>query len=162
MEEFLIKRPALGMSDYNLNKFLAICCVFPVIYLTEVSGINPRSIPWPLSIGGFMGCVFLLFIAIKKILMIPKRTYLTINDDRVIVNERRGEWEVRFDEVKSFECETTKLWRFNLPTDHMIVHLKNGNGYVKMFSTDGLTIKQHELCDLLNERLQIFNEKISQ
>ena len=80
--------------------------------------------------------------------MIPKRTYLTINDDRVIVNERRGEWEVRFDEVKSFECETTKLWRFNLPTDHMI--------------TDGLTIKQHELCDLLNERLQIFNEKISQ
>ena len=78
------------------------------------------------------------------------------------INERRGQWEVRFDEVKSFECETTKLWRFNLPTDHMIVHLKNGNGYVKMFSTDGLTIKQHELCDLLNERLHIFNEKKSQ
>ena len=68
--------------------------------------------------------------------------------------------EVRFDEVKSFECETTRLWRFNLPTDNMIAHLKNGNGYVKMFSTDGLTIKQRELCDLLNERLQLYREKL--
>jgi len=42
----------------------------------------------------------------------------------------------------------------------MIVHLKYGNGYVKMFSTDGLTIKQHELCDLLNERLQLYREKM--
>ena len=149
------------MSDYNVNGFLIVCCVFPVIYLVDAIGINPRLIPWPLFIGGFMVCVFLLFMAIKKILMIPKRTYLTITDNCVIVNERRGQWEVRFDEVKSFECETTKLWRFNLPTDHMIVHQKNGNGYVKMFSTDGLTIKQHELCDMLNERLQLFNKKKS-
>ena len=161
MEEILIKRPALGISNYNVNGILVICSAFPVMYLLEASGINPRLIPWPLFIGGFMGCVFLLFMAIKKILMIPKRTYLTISDDRVIVNERRGQWEVRFDEVKSFECETTRLWRFNLPTDNMIAHLKNGNGYVKMFSTDGLTIKQHKLCDLLNERLQFFNEKKS-
>jgi len=36
----------------------------------------------------------------------------------------------------------------------IIVHFKNGNGYVNMFSADGLTMKPQRLCDLLNERVK--------
>ena len=61
---------------------------------------------------GFIGCVFLLYMAILKVLMIPKRTYLTINDDRIIVYDKRGQGENRFSEVEYFERETTRLCTF--------------------------------------------------
>lgn len=161
MEEVEIKRPILGVSDFYVKKFLAICCCFPVIILINVSGIEVKKYPWPLFAACFIGCVFLLYMAIKKILMLPQRTYLTINDDRVIINDKRGQWEIGFNEVDAFERETTRFWRFNIPTDEIIVHLKNGNGYVKMFPADGLTVKPQQLCDLLNERLSEYqkNEK---
>ncbi len=58
--------------------------------------------------------------------MIPKRTYLTINDDRIIIYVKREPGEICFNEVKTF-----------------------------------ITIKQQELCDILNERLNSYkrNEK---
>ena len=83
-----------------------------------------------------------------------RRPYLIIGKDGIVVNAKRGQWTVRFDEVKSFECEVARIWRFTTRTDEIIVHLKNGNGYVKMFAADGLTMKVQELCDILNERLK--------
>lgn len=155
MEEIEIKCPVLQriLGSY-FNKILVICCCFPVLILIEVSGIEPKQLPGPLFGAGFIGCVLLLYMVIKKILMIPKRTYLTITDDGIIVNDKCGQWEVCFKEVDSFECE--RLWRFNILTGNIIVNLKNGNGYVKMFSADGLTVKPKRLCDLLNERLSSY------
>lgn len=161
MEQINIKRPVLNFSDSSLDRLLAICCVFPVLILWDVSGIEPRQLPKLLFIAGFIGCTFLLYAAIKKILMIPKRTYLAINDDCIIIYDRGGQWEINFSEVSCFECGTLRLWRFNMRTNEIIVHLKNGNGYVKTFSAAGITIKQQELCDILNERLNSYkrNEK---
>ena len=160
MEEIEIKCPVLlRIFGSHLNKILVICCCFPVIILIEVSGIEAKQLPGPLFGVGFIGCVFLLYMVIKKILMIPKRTYLTITDDRIVVNDKCEQWEVCFKEVDSFECETMRLWRFNILTDKIIVRLKNGNGYVKMFSADGLTVKPKRLCDLLNERLSSYKRK---
>ncbi len=162
MEEIKIKRPVLNLTDTRVQGLLVSLCCFPVIKLIGIIGIVHKQIPSPLFVAGFIGCVFLLYMVIKKILMIPKRTYLTIRDDRIIIYDKRGQWEVRFSEVDAFECETIRLWRFDLPTDEIIVHLKNGNGYVKMFSADGLTVKPQQLCDLLYERLSKYkrSEKI--
>lgn len=102
MEEIIIKRPILGLSS-SYSKLLATCCCFPVIVLIDISGIEVRKLPLPLFMFGFMGSIFLLYMVIKKILMIPKRTYLTMTDDRIIVHDKRGQWEERFDKVDSFE-----------------------------------------------------------
>ena len=161
MEVIEIKRYVLGPSNIDVVRILAICCCIPVLFLLEVSGIEVRKFPAPLFAVCFIGCIFLLYMVIKKILMIPKRTYLTINDDRIIIYDKREQWEIHFNKVDAFELDKIRIWRFNIPTDEIIVHLKNGKGYVKTFSASGLTVKPQRLCDLLNERLSEYkkNEK---
>ena len=158
MEVIEIKRPVLGASNINVERILALGSCIPLFFLIDVSGIEIRKYPAPLFLVCFIGCVFLLFMVINKILMIPKRTYLTINDDRIIIYDKREPEEICFNEVKTFECEIIRLWRFNIPTDGIIAHLKNGNGYVKTFSAGGLTVKPQRLCDLLNERLSEYKK----
>ena len=55
MEEIEIKRTVLGVSDFYVKKYLAICCCIPVVLLLDASGIDARKIPWPLFAAGFYG-----------------------------------------------------------------------------------------------------------
>jgi len=41
-----------------------------------------------------------------------------------------------------------------MKSDIIIVHLKNGGGFVKLINAAGLTTKPQVLCDLLNEQIK--------
>ena len=82
------------------------------------------------------------------------RPYLTITDENIIINRKYSkENTIRFDEIKSFERETLTIWKYTSYTGMIIVHLKNGQGFVNVISANGLAIKEKVLWDLLNERL---------
>ncbi len=159
MNEVIIKRPVLDFSSHRLGKLLAVCCCLPVIALYEACGVDISRLPRLLYIILFVGSVFLLYWVIRKILELPKRIYLTISDDCIVVNDKRGQWSACFDEVKSFECEKVRLWRFTMHTGEIIVHFNDSSGYVTMIGADGLTMKPQALCSLLNERLSSYKQK---
>ena len=152
MEEIKIYRSIWDFSDWRLNKGLFLVSALLILSIMHFTVIDDRQVPWWLVFVCILGISFLLCIVINMIR--ARRPYLIIGKDGIVVNAKRGQWTVRFDEVKSFECEVARIWRFTTRTDEIIVHLKNGNGYVKMFAADGLTMKAQELCDILNERLK--------
>ncbi|MCR5820977.1 MAG: hypothetical protein K6F94_08560 [Bacteroidaceae bacterium] len=159
MNEIIIKRPVVDFYNRSFEKFLVILCCLLVVALFEVCGVEIRSMPKTLFIIVFMGSTFLLSWVLLKILKLPKRNYLTISDDSIVVNDKRKQWSVRFDEVESFECEKVTIWLFTMYTGEMNVHFNDDNDYVKMIDADGLTMKPQPLCDLLNERLNSYKEK---
>lgn len=83
------------------------------------------------------------------------RPRLTITDECIVINRRwHKEETIRFDEIKSFERERLRIWKYSCYTGMIIVHLVNGRGFVNMISADRLAIKNQVLFDLLNERLR--------
>lgn len=96
--------------------------------------------------------LFFLFMVFRERLM--NRPYLIITDEHIAINRYNRQDIIRFNEVKSFECETMRIWRFSLHTGDIIVHLVRGNGFVNFIKADNLTIKSQKLCELLNDCLQ--------
>ncbi len=159
MNEIIIKRPLVDSYNLSFEKLLVILCCLLVVAFFEAFGVEIRSLPRVPFYIVFSVSTLFLFWVLRKIMRLPKRNYLTIGDDGIIVNDKRRQWSVRFDEVESFECEKTKLWRFTMYTDEIIVHFNDNSGYVKMIDAEGLTMKPQPLCDLLNERLNSYKEK---
>ena len=101
---------------------------------------------------GLIG-LYALFDVFRERLM--HRPYLTITDKSIIINRKwHNEITVRFDQIKSFERETLTIWKHTKYTGNIIVHLKNGHGFVHIISADSLAIKEQVLWDMLNERLK--------
>ena len=151
MEEIRVYHSIWDFSDWRLNKGLFLVSALLFLGIMHFTAIDDRLVSWCLFLVCVLGTAFLLCILVNMIR--ARHPYLIINVDGIVVNDKRGQWTVSFDEVKSFECEVAKLWRFKTRTDEIIVHLVNGNGYCRMFSAGGLTINPQQLCDLLNERL---------
>ena len=83
------------------------------------------------------------------------RPYLTITDESIIMQRKDyPENVIRFDEVKSFERETSRFLGHTSFTGSIIVHLKNGHGFVSIIGASDLTMKSQQLYDQLNERLK--------
>jgi hypothetical protein len=153
MEELRIYHSIWDFSDWKLNKILFLGSAFLLLGIMHLIDINNKQVPWWLLLVCILGCSVLLCILINKIKV--RRPCLIIQDECIVVNDRLGQRTIRFDEVKAFECEVVRLWRFSLRTGMIVVHLVNGHGYVKSFSADGLTIKPPQLCKLLNERIKL-------
>ena len=98
--------------------------------------------------------LYALFDVFRERLM--RRPYLTITDESIIIRRKwHDEITVRFDEIKSFERESLTILKHTSYTGSIIVHLKNGHGFVHIISADSLAIKEQVLWDLLNERLEL-------
>ena len=131
--------------------FIAIFSLAVTFLIPFVGTFKPRDYGMMLFLG-LMG-LFILFTVFRERLL--HRPYLTITDESIIINrEHRSKMIIRFDEVKSFERETLSFLGHTSYTGMIIVHLKNGNGFVNIISANGLTMKSQQLFDLLNERLK--------
>lgn len=134
-------------SIWRKELFMAFFCVIG-IFLHIISG----SGGWNLMLFFLLLGLFSLFLVFRERLM--NRPYLIITDEHIVINRYNRQDIIRFNEVKSFECETMRIWRFTLHTGDIIVHLVRGNGFVKFISANNLTIKSQKLCELLNGCLQ--------
>jgi hypothetical protein len=135
--------------------FIAILCL-AITFFTPFMG---RYKPGELGLMLFFGItgLFILFMGFRDRLL--HRPYLTITDESII--ERRNHYPeivIHFDKVKSFERETLRFMGHTSYTGMIIVHLKNGNGFVNIISANNLTMKSQQLYDLLNERLENHKE----
>lgn len=84
-----------------------------------------------------------------------KHPYITISNDRVIVNGKQGKYEIAFAEVRSFEIEKLRIWGYKYNSSNITVRLVNGRGFVKVIDAYNLIMPPKQLCDLLNERLSM-------
>ena len=126
------------------------------------------------SAGG--GVIFLYMIFIERILHQP---YYTITDNGIILNAYK-KFEIKFSDVKNFSLSEIKH-NIYVKSRFISIHYKKNierkkynkasrlGRYIRDFNervssaheaipADGLTIKPQQLCDLLNERLNYFNE----
>ena len=101
---------------------------------------------------GLMG-LYILYTVFRE--RLQHQPYLTITDESIIMKrEHYPENVIRFDEVKSFERETSRFLGHTSYTGSIIVHLKNGHGFVNVIGAGDLTLKPQYLYELLNERLR--------
>ena len=56
-----------------------------------------------------------------------KHPYITISNDRVIVNGKHGKYEIAFAEVRSFEIEKLRIWGYKYNINLPIVDTSNYN-----------------------------------
>lgn len=123
-----------------------------------------------------LGCLFMLFMLLRERLF--HKPYITITDDKVIVNHVGRIWEYNLADIHRFELhEYRGGYRFYFSTDIISVHYKRNVEAKKMnkakgidritrkmnvammnaqegIKADQLTMKPKQLCDLLNERLK--------
>lgn len=130
------------------------------------------------SAGG--GVIFLYMIFIERILHQP---FFTITDNGIIMNTIK-KYEIEFSNVKDFSLSEIKAGGFyHIYFKHRFIsiHYKKNierkkynkasrfgrtirdfnkfvSGAQEAIPVDGLTIKPQQLCDLLNERLNYYNE----
>jgi hypothetical protein len=131
--------------------FIAILCLAATFCLPFIGTFKPGELGVMLFLG-LMG-LFILFTVFRERLL--RRPYLTITDECIIEKrEHYPEIVIRFNKVKFFERETVRFLGHTSNTGKIIVHLKNGNGFVNIISANGLTMKSQQLFDLLNERLK--------
>ena len=142
-----MKQIKIYPSIWRKELFIAFFCVI-CIFLHIISGKGG----WNLVLFLLLLGLFFLFMAFRERLM--NRPYLIITDEHIAINRYNRQDIIRFNEVKSFECETMRIWRFSLHTGDIIVHLVRGNGFVNIIKADHLTIKSQKLCELLNGCLQ--------
>lgn len=142
-----MKQIKIYPSIWRKELFIAFMCV-TCIFLHIISGKGG----WILMLFLLLLGLFFLFMAFRERLM--NRPYLIITDEHIAINRYNRQDIIRFNEVKSFECETMRIWRFSLHTGNIIVHLVRGNGFVNIIKADHLTIKSQKLCELLNGCLQ--------
>ena len=126
----------------------ALCVAFAAMLII----IDATKLPVGLVLG-LMG-LFILFNVFRERLM--RQPYLTVTDESIIINRKYCKViTIRFDEIKSFERETLKVWKHTKYTGSIIVHLKNGHGFVHVINADCLAVKEQVLWDILNERLEL-------
>ena len=142
-----MKQIKIYPSIWRKELFIAFFCVI-CIFLHIISGKGG----WNLVLFLLLLGLFFLFMVFRERLM--NRPYLIITDEHIAINRYNRQDIIRFNEVKSFECETMRIWRFSLHTGYIIVHLVRGNGFVNIIKADHLTIKSQKLCELLNGCLQ--------
>ena len=135
-------------SIWRKELFIAIVCLAAVC-LMPFWGKKALGIMLFLGLTG----LYALYTVFRE--RLRHRPYLTITDESIVMNrEHMPEVIVRFDEVSSFERETLRFLGHTTYSGMIIVHLKNGQGFVNVISGNGLTIKSQQLFDLLNEQLQ--------
>ena len=142
-----MKQIKIYPSIWRKELFIAFMCVTG-IFLHIISGKGG----WNLVLFLLLLGLFFLFMAFRERLM--NRPYLIITDEHIAINRYNRQDIIRFNEVKSFECEIMRIWRFSLQTGNIIVHLVRGNGFVNIIKADHLTIKSQKLCERLNGCLQ--------
>ena len=123
------------------------------------------------------GGVFILYLILKE--RILNQPYYTITDNGIILNAYK-KFEIKFSDVKNFSLSEIKH-NIYVKSRFISIHYKKNierkkynkasrlGRYIRDFNervssaheaipADGLTIKPQQLCDLLNERLNYFNE----
>lgn len=131
--------------------FIAIFCLAATFLILLISSFKPGKLGIMLFLS--LTGLFILFMVFRERLL--HRPYLTITDESIIMRrEHYPENVIRFDEVKSFERETQRFLGHTSYTGMIIVHLKNGNGFVNVINASNLIMKSQHLYELLNERLQ--------
>ena len=139
-------------SIWRRELFVGVCCMAAAAMIVIY---DATKLPAVLFLGP-MG-LYLLYNVFRERLM--HRPYLTITDESIVIN-RKGHEEttICFDKIKSFERETLTIWKYTKYSGYIIVHLKDGNGFVHVINADDLAIKEQVLWDLLNERLKQFKD----
>ena len=124
-----------------------------------------------------LGFLFMLFMVLRERLF--HKPYITITDDKVIVNHVGRIWEYNLADIHHFELHKYRGWglRFYFSTDIISVHYKHSVETKKMSEAEGmdrinrkmsvammnaqegikanqLTMNAKQLCDLLNKRLK--------
>lgn len=124
-----------------------------------------------------LGGLFMLFMLLRERLL--HKPYITITDDKVIVNHVGRIWEYNLADIRRFELHEYRGWgyRFFFYTSIISVHYKSNVETKKMgeakgidritrkmsvammnaqegIKADQLTMKPKQLCDLLNKRLK--------
>ena len=131
--------------------FIAILCLAATFLIPFIGTFKPGDLGVLLFLG--LTGLYILFTVFRERLL--HKPYLTINDESIIMKRKHyPENVIRFDEVKSFERETLSFLGHTSYTGMIIVHLKNGHGFVNVISAGDLTMKSQDLYELLNERLQ--------
>jgi hypothetical protein len=123
-----------------------------------------------------LGGLFMLFMLLRERLF--HKPYITITDDKVIVNHVGRIWEYNLADIHRFDLHEYRGWyRFYFSIDIISVHYKRNVEARKMneakgidrmtrkmsvtmmnaqegIKADQLTMKPKQLCNLLNKRLK--------
>jgi len=155
-----------------------ILLVFTIIFIYAMAqGKDTPLWVWGGLLFFGLGFLFMLFVVLRERLL--HKPYITITDDKVIVNHVGRIWEYNLADINRFELHEYRGWglRFYFSTDIISVHYKRNVEAKKMGEAEGmerinrkmsvammnaqegikanqLTMKPKQLCDLLNKRLK--------
>ena len=150
-EQDIMEEVTVYHSIWRKELFVGIGCLAVTALIPFVGTFTPGDGGVMLVLG--MMSLYILFTVFRERLL--HWPYLTITDEGIVMRrEHYPENVIRFDEVKSFERETSRFLGHTSYTGTIIVHLKNGHGFVGVIGASGLTMKPQQLYDLLNERLK--------
>ena len=155
-----------------------ILLVFTIIFIYAMAqGKDTPLWVWGGMIFFGLGFLFMLFLVLRERLF--HKPYITITDEKIVVNHVGRIWEYNLADINRFELHEYKGYgpRFFFSEAIISVHYKSSVETQKMNEAKGmdrinrkmnnaminaqegihaskLTIKPKQLCDLLNERLK--------